>query len=156
MEESQIIKHQRATKVSIIMHGNRQEYKLQWGVSRATENGRVKRSMSSEEGRTLVGQFIFQGPHEHGGRGAGLSGNGVEQRQQRDGRSHSKEMKCPWKAHPLEWTQKRLARQGPNSVKRCGLTDWRVMGRWDFSGGLVVKTSHSQCRRLGFDPWSGN
>ena len=92
-------------------------------MSRATENGRVKRSMSSEEGWTLVGQFIFQGPHEHGGRAAGLSGNGVERRQQRDGRSHSEEMKCPWKAHPLEWTQKRLARQGPRSVKRCGLTD---------------------------------
>ena len=27
---------------------------------------------------------------------------------------------------------------------------------WDFPGGPVVKTPHSQCRGLGFDPWSGN
>ena len=26
----------------------------------------------------------------------------------------------------------------------------------DFPGGTVVKTLRSQCRRLGFDPWSGN
>ena len=25
-----------------------------------------------------------------------------------------------------------------------------------FSGGPVAKTSHSQCREPGFDPWSGN
>ena len=28
--------------------------------------------------------------------------------------------------------------------------------QWDFPGGLVGKTSHSQCRGPGFDPWSGN
>ena len=27
---------------------------------------------------------------------------------------------------------------------------------WDFPGGPVVKTPHSQCRGPGFDPWSGN
>ena len=28
---------------------------------------------------------------------------------------------------------------------------------WNFSGGPVVKTLHSQCRMgAGFDPWSGN
>ena len=26
----------------------------------------------------------------------------------------------------------------------------------DFSGGPVAKTPHSQCRRPGFNPWSGN
>ena len=26
----------------------------------------------------------------------------------------------------------------------------------DFPGSPVVKTLHSQCRRRGFDPWSGN
>ena len=27
---------------------------------------------------------------------------------------------------------------------------------WDFPGGPVAKTLCSQCRGLGFDPWSGN
>ena len=27
---------------------------------------------------------------------------------------------------------------------------------WDFPGGSVVKTPHTQCRGTGFDPWSGN
>ena len=90
LEESQIIKHQRATKVYIIMHGNRQEYEFCYEVCQEpAASGRAKSSMSSEEGRTLVGQFVFQGLHEHGGRAAGLSHNRVEGRQQRDGRSHS-------------------------------------------------------------------
>ena len=28
--------------------------------------------------------------------------------------------------------------------------------QWDFPDGPVAKTSHSQCRGPGFDPWSGN
>ena len=28
--------------------------------------------------------------------------------------------------------------------------------KWDFPGGPVVKTPHSQCRGHGFDPWLGN
>ena len=28
--------------------------------------------------------------------------------------------------------------------------------KWDFPGGPVAKTNHSQCRGPGFDPWSGN
>ena len=27
---------------------------------------------------------------------------------------------------------------------------------WDFSGGTVAKTLCCQCRRPGFNPWSGN
>lgn len=27
---------------------------------------------------------------------------------------------------------------------------------WDLSGGPVAKASHSQCRELGFAPWSGD
>ena len=27
---------------------------------------------------------------------------------------------------------------------------------WDFPGGSMAKTPHSQCRGPGFDPWSGN
>ena len=27
---------------------------------------------------------------------------------------------------------------------------------WDFPGGPVVKTPHSQCRGLRFNPWFGN
>ena len=27
---------------------------------------------------------------------------------------------------------------------------------WDFTGNLLVKTLSSQCRRHGFDPWSGS
>ena len=27
---------------------------------------------------------------------------------------------------------------------------------WEFPGGLVAKTLHSQCRGRGLDPWSGN
>ena len=27
---------------------------------------------------------------------------------------------------------------------------------WDFLGGPVAKTPHSQCRGSGFDSWSGN
>ena len=27
---------------------------------------------------------------------------------------------------------------------------------WDFLGGSVAKTLRSQCRELGFNPWSGN
>ena len=27
---------------------------------------------------------------------------------------------------------------------------------WDFPGGPVAKTLHSQCRGPGFNPWSGN
>ena len=27
---------------------------------------------------------------------------------------------------------------------------------WDFPGGPVVKTTHSQCRGPRLDPWSGN
>ena len=27
---------------------------------------------------------------------------------------------------------------------------------WVFPGGPVAKTTHSQCRGPGFDPWSGN
>ena len=32
-----------------------------------------------------------------------------------------------------------------------GKKQWR-----DFPGGAVAKILHSQCRRPGFDPWSGN
>ena len=32
----------------------------------------------------------------------------------------------------------------------------RYAPSWDFPGGPMVKTPHFQCRRFGFDPWSGS
>ena len=36
------------------------------------------------------------------------------------------------------------------------LTDFERNNWWDFSGGPVVKTLHSQCRGPWFVPWSEN
>ena len=33
---------------------------------------------------------------------------------------------------------------------------WNLLKPWDFPGGLVAGTLHSQCTGPGFDPWVGN
>ena len=44
----------------------------------------------------------------------------------------------------------------PSKVVFIGLWNRKRLRTWDFPGGPMAKTPHSQCRGPGFDPWSGN
>ena len=45
---------------------------------------------------------------------------------------------------------------GRGEVKGVISASSKIINRWNFLGGPVVKTLSSQCRGSRFDPWSGN